>query len=85
MEKIKLECNIYDANRTNTMAFKPLDGPFDIKRMLEAHGITLETICKDIDFCAKTGDDEFMIRILTHVVNELLSAYELQKGHFKKQ
>lgn len=81
--KITLECNVYNANRTNTGRAHKDDGHYDFSLLAEISGAKYNELLKSLQYCAENHDDESAIESVRRFSEALLSAYEIQADSYK--
>ena len=81
-EKLTLECDIYNACRTNTSRALKNDGHYDMEHLISISGGKFKALVDDLQWCAERKETQLAIECVTHFAESLLSAYEIQEKTF---
>lgn len=81
-DKITLECNIYNACRTNTSRALKNDGHYDMEHLINISGGRFKDVVLDLQWCAERNETQLAIECITRFAESLLSAYEIQEKTF---
>lgn len=77
--KITLNCDIYNACRTNTARAQQSDLHYDLAKLVNISGARFEDMIADLQWCAEHKETQMAIDAVQHFAEALLSAYEIQE------
>lgn len=81
---INIECNIYNACRTNTARAQTNDMHYDMEKLAHISGANFDNFIRDLQWCAENGEDGYAVEAVKHFAESLLSAYEIQSTSYKR-
>lgn len=82
-DKITLECDIYNACRTNTGRAQLNDGHYDLNKLANISGANFENLIIDLQWCAERKMTDMAIQSVQHFAEAILSAYEIQENSYR--
>ena len=82
--KVKIELDSLEACRTNTGRAHTEGSHYNFELLAQISGANLDACLADLNGCAKCGDDDSAIFVITNFANALLSAYEFQRDSYKR-
>ncbi len=84
-ENIILDCNIYNACRTNTMRAQVNGTHYDLALLAKISGAKFDDLIRDLQWCAENHETDSAILSVKNFAEALLSAYEIQEKSYKKK